>query len=258
MLLLSLLACTRLQEADDLTSPVVMQGLYLGMDIDPAFAQFLGQGDDKQGAFAYTAACKVFVAYVSGTGSLEDSPASGAKVNFLSEELDHKLKFHEDSPGKYILDSTDGLIYEPDDSVEVGTKLEGSNKLAGLTPDAPDLSVATSIATNTDLSIDLSDSDYDNLVVGVYFLDLLHDGKHDALTYNNLPTEFLDVYDFTHPKHPVRTFDIPGDEAFSQPGTYILGVAGMTIAPTESFAGVNTTLSAFMAGRLTLRVISVD
>lgn len=258
MLLWMLLACERLKGADELTKPVVMQGLYLGLDIDPEWAKYLGKGDEDQGAFAYTAVCDVFVAYLSGTGSLEDSPVSGADVSFDSDANKKALEFDEQSRGKYVLDSTQGLNYEPDDSVEVGTEVEGTNALAGRTPAAPDLSVTTSLSLEEDLDIDLTGTDYDNIIVGVYYLDLLNGGKQQKLTYDNLPTEFLDVYDFTHPTRPVRSLTIPGDEAFPKSGTYILGVAGMEIAPTQRFEGVNTTLSAFMSGQMTLRVVSVS
>jgi hypothetical protein len=145
-----------------------------------------------------------------------------------------------------------GLVYVPGDRAKVSADVEGDiNRVVVTTPEAPDFSIPASIPAGTDVDIDLSDSEYDNLVIGVYNLD---SGK---IKWDNMPTAFSDVYDFTHPNKPVRTATIPGAEAFTRDGTYIIGVAGMEIAPVEGFDGVNTTLSAFMAGRISLRIITV-
>lgn len=250
MILWLLLACNRLKDASDLTDPVVIQGLYLGMDLPEGIN--LGNGDEDAGAFAYTSVCRTFVAYISGTSSLASAQVDELAIDFSADSLRRDLRFNEDDPGKYTISSVDGLLYNPGDDVSISTEVEGIPAIiTGNSPEAPDYSISTLIAPNIDLSVDLSASDYDNLVVGVYDLDR---GK---LMWDNLPTEFTEVYTFTHPKHPIRQVTVPGTEAFPRTGTYIVGVAGMEIAPTRLFDGVNTTLSTFMAGQLSLRLISV-
>lgn len=247
-----LLACKRFEVADDLTSPVVMQGLFLGMNL-PDGVQLGSGNEEDEGAFAFTAVCEVFVAYLTGKDSLVDSPVAGAALEFEADAIGKNLQFVESEPGKYGVDSTDGLVYEPGDRAKVWADVEGGmNRVMVTTPDAPDYSIPASVPQFTDVEIDLSDYDYDNMIVGAYNLDL---GK---IMWDNLPTAFGDVYDFTHPNKPIEAVTIPGDEAFYRRGTYIIGVAGMDIAPVEGFEGVNTTLSAFMAGRISLRFMTVE
>ena len=258
LLMLSLLGCKRFESADELTGPVMMQGIYLGIDIEEWLPQGvdIGDGDETLGAFAHTALCETFVAYISGTGSLADAPVEGLDMNIHSDIVRPELRLKEQEGGRYRATSVDGLDYEPKDEVEVFGDVEGGfNALAGLTPVSPDYSVPTRIRTDDDIEIDLRNGDYDNLIVGVYHIEGLEGGE---MTYDNLPSGFEDIYEFTHPKRAVQTDVIDGREAFHKPGLYILGVAGMKIAPTHMFSGVNTTLSAFMAGQISLRLITVE
>lgn len=255
MLLLTLLACQRLENADALTKPVVMQGLFLGMDLPEGVN--LGGGDKDNGAFAYTAACQVFLAYLSGTGALQDSPVEGADVAFSGVSLRKDLPVQEQEDGKYLLTSVDGLEYVPEERVELAADVEGAaNLIGGRTPEAPQWSISTTIKAERDVDVDLTGGGYDNLIVGVAAFDPIKlTGK---LTWDNLPTAFEDVYAFTHPSRPVELATIDGREAFPEPGYYVVGVAGMEIAPAKGFEGVNATLSAFMAGQLSLQLITVE
>jgi hypothetical protein len=83
-----------------------------------------------------------------------------------------------------------------------------------------------------------------------------YDVDRSAMRFENLPTGVEDVYDFTHPDEPVESVEIPSD-AFHRPGLYVIAVAGMTVGDPATFEGVNTSMSAFMAGQVALRLVNV-
>jgi hypothetical protein len=115
-------------------------------------------------------------------------------------------------------------------------------------PDAPDSEVPSYLSPRTPYVVDLSDQDYDNLIVAVY------DINRSKLTWDNLPETVEDTYTFTHAPERVTTQEIPGD-AFPGEGSFLVGVAGMELADPNSFSGINQTLSAFMAGRFSLHYV---
>lgn len=258
-LMLALLGCQRLKSADALTNPVMMHGIYLGLDVEEWVPEGvdIGDGDEQLGAFAYTALAEIFVAYVSGTEPLSEAPVEGLEMSLRSQVNRPALEMQEQEEGGfYRVTSKEGLDYDPRDEVEVSADVEGGfNALAGNTPKSAEYDVPSRLSPNEDLEINLRSGDYDNLIVGVYYIDDLRGGE---MTYDNLPSGFEDIYDFTHPDEPVQRATIDGREAFHRPGLYILGVAGMQIAPTEGFSGVNTTVSAFMTGQISLRLLSVE
>ena len=256
--MLALLGCQRLKSADALTYPVMMHGIYLGLDVEewvPPGVD-IGDGDEELGAFAYTALAEIFVAYV-GDGSLEDAPVEELDVELRSQVNRPSLRLKEQEEGGfYRVTSKEGLDYDPRDEVEVSTDFQDDyTALFGMTPNSAEYDVPSRLSKNEDLEINLRGGEYDNLIIGVYYIDDLEGGE---MTYDNLPSGFSDIYDFTHPTSPVRSATIDGREAFHESGLYILGVAGMQIAPTEEFSGVNTTVSAFMTGQISLRLLTVE
>lgn len=239
-----LVGCERLEAVGDLTDPVVAQGLFLGLDIPEG----VDLGDSEE--FQYAALCNVFLAYVADPSELADAPVEGAKLTFRSP-ANGRLEFHDEGDGKYTLDSSDGLVYEVGDSPIVTFEQDGTEaELSVLAPEAPEFEVEATFRRESALDVDLSDYDYQNVVAATY------DINRSKLTWDNLPTAVDEVYEFTHTEAPIETIEIPGD-AFMRKGPYVVGVAGMQVANPTDFEGVNTSLSAFIAGRLAVQLVSV-
>lgn len=238
--------CGRLEDVEASAAPIVAQGLFLGVDL-PA-------GVDLSGAdeLAQAAICEVFLAEVSDPAQLAEAPMEGASMRVRSPTFDG-LTFAEEGEGKYVVDSTDGLVYEPHDRpvVTFDTPDGSEGRLEVVAPEAPEVDLVASISIFDDVHVDLTAYDYQNLVVAVYDLD------RGNLTWDNLPDGVDQIYAYTHTEEPVRELTIPGD-AFRRQGTYVVGVAGMAIGDATAFEGVNTTLSAFMAGQLALSFVVAE
>lgn len=247
MLLLTLLGCDRLAVIERLleerANPLVAQGVYLGLDVPPGVE--FEESDDL-----HVAACSVFLASVTDPSQLEDSPVSGAELHFRSGE-NGILSLGEVEQGKYVVTSVDELVYAPGEEARVSFAIEDEEgSMVVDAPEAPDVDVPAEHRAFESLSVSVPDT-YDGIVAAVYDLD------RSKLTWDSLPEAVDEVYEFTHSDEPVHEVDIPGD-AFRRKGTYIVGVAGMTVAGTDGFEGVNTSLSAFIAGRLSIHAVSVS
>lgn len=243
--LVGLVGCDRLETAGASVSPVVVQGLYLGME--------LPEGYDFEGTevLEYTAACTVFLAYVSDPSSVEQAPVEGAEVDFLSDQSG-RLALVDRGEGRYEVTAADGLVYEPGVRARVSSAVEGeAATLSVRPPEAPELTLPAAWDAQVPLTVDLAGGDYQNVVAAVYDLD------RGRLTFDNLPVAVDEVYAFTHPEAPVESVEIPG-EAWLRRGTYVVGVAGMRMADSGDYEGVNTTLSAFMAGMFELHLVVVE
>lgn len=244
MLLLLSAGCDRLEQIDAQTSPLVAQGLFLGVDLPP------GVEIDADEALGQTSICQVFLAQVSDPSQLADSPVEGADVRVKSP-LYGSLAFAEEGEGKYVVDATSGLVYEPGDEPIVSFELDDvEGRVGGEAPEAPEVDLPSTITIFEPVPVEL-DEDVENVVVAAYDLD------RGNMTWTNLPEGVDQVYEFTHPEEAVRHVEIPGD-AFRRKGNYVVGVAGMEIADPEDFEGVNTTLSAFMAGQFALSLLVVE
>lgn len=247
--LVLLVGCERLKVVDELTDPVVAQGLLLGVEVPEAYADELADSED----FPYAAVCNVFLAAVSDPAELAEAPVTGATIR-LRAPSSGTLVFREveDSPGKYTLDSSDGLAYVPGEDAVVTFDQGGDEARLSVTmPDAPSYDFPVSVGREKAVAVDLSGYRYENAVGATYDLD------RSKLWWDNLPEAVDEVYAFTHAEGPVEALEFPG-EAFPRVGTYVVGVAGMEIADPVGFEGVNTTLSAFVAGRLGLRATIVE
>jgi hypothetical protein len=239
-----LAGCERLDAVGNLADPVVAQGMFLGLDVPDGVD--LSDADGLQ----YAALCNVFLAYVADPSELADAPVEGAKLTFKSP-ANGMLHFRDEGGGKYTLDSTDGLVYEVGDTPIVTFTIDDADaRLAVLAPEAPDVDLPSTSVREKPVDVDLRGDDYQNVVAAAYDVDR---GK---LTWDNLPTEVGEVYDFTHTEQPIERLEIPGS-AFMRKSTYVVGVAGMQVADPVSFQGVNSTLSAFIAGRVGIRLMAV-
>ncbi len=236
--------CERLKDVDALASPIVAQGVFVGLDLPDGVD--LGEESDL---LAYSAACSVFLAYVADPSELDDSPVEGATIGFKSDQ-NGDFALAEQGAGKYLVSAETGLVYEPGDEAVLTSEIDGeSARLAVNTPDAPDVDVPTTLVPEEGFTVDLTGQGYDNVLIAVY------DVTRSKLTYSNLPNDILSTYNFTHGDID-ETVDIPGD-AFLRQSSYVVGIAGMESADATSFEGVSQTLSAFMAGQFALRFVIV-
>jgi hypothetical protein len=246
--LVLLAGCERLQNAGETVegsvSPVVAQGLFLGLEVPEGVD--LSDADE----LAYSALCEVFLAEVTDADDLADAPIEGGDIAFRSESTGG-LAFVDEGEGKYTLDSTAGLVYEVGERASIALTVgETEGRLVVEAPDAPDVEVPDEVTMMTGMEIDLSDYAFENAIAAAYDL------TRGKMTWDNLPDGVDETYTFTHPEGTVDRVEVPSD-AFLRKGTYVVGVAGMEIADASEFEGVNTQLSAFMAGRIALHLVQV-
>lgn len=242
LLLSGLGGCQRLEATEELASPVVAQGLYLGLEVP--------DGVDIEGTdlLQYSAACTVFLAYVSDPSALEDAPLEEAGVAFRSDE-NEALPFAEEGDGKYLVTASDGLVYQPGDTAQVSISTGSEEATLSVdAPEAPTVDLAPIMTPRVDFTIDISGQGYDNLIVAVY------DVQYNKITWQNLPETVGETYTYTHGEAAVESVTVPGT-ALPGEGSYLIGVAGMEMADASTFAGANQTLSAFMAGQFALRYV---
>ncbi|MFZ5481072.1 MAG: hypothetical protein ACOZNI_30195 [Myxococcota bacterium] len=248
LVLVLLAGCDRLQQAGETvegsTSPLVAQGIFLGLDapegVDLSDAEELG----------YTALCSVFLAEVTDAGDITDAPIEGGEIA-LRSPANGALEFEDEGEGKYTLDSSRGLVYEVGETAVISLAVDDDEgKLVVETPEAPDVDVPEEVKMQTGMVVDLSDYAYENALAAVYDL------TRGRMTWDSLPDGVDQTYEFTHPEEPADQIVIPA-EAFLRKGNHVVGVAGMEIADVGAFEGVNTQLSALMAGRVALHLVVV-
>jgi hypothetical protein len=240
--------CGRLKAAgdavDEVTSPFVAQGVLLGLD--------LPEGVDLSDAegFGSTALCRLLIAYVADPGELDEAPVDGASAFFRSDATG-SLAFRASGDGAYELDADDGLVYDPESTAALGFDVDGSaGRMSVALPEAAELDMPGSIVRQTDLLVELDGGPWANVAAAVYDLD------RGRLTWDNLPTGADEVYAFTHAEARADRIVLPA-EAFARQGTYVVGVAGMAVADEGNLEGVNTSLSAFIAGRAAVELLVV-
>lgn len=247
-MLLPSIGCGRLEAAgnavDDVTAPVVAQGVLLGLELPDGIDL-----SDAEG-FTSTALCRLFLAYVADPGELAEAPVQGAEAALRSDGTG-SLDFRDVGEGAYELDAGDGLVYTPGTTASVSIDVDGDEgRLRVAMPDTADVDMPGSVQRQSDFVVELDDGPWANVAVAVYDLD------RGRLTWDNVPTGVDEVYAFTHTEGPVDRVTVPA-EAVARQGTYVVGVAGMAIADVDGFEGVNTSLSAFIAGRASVSLLSV-
>lgn len=244
---LPLVGCARIdtlfEVIDDLVSPTVAAGLYVGVDV-PDGIDF-GLDDDYA-----VAACELYLASIEDTTNLDEAPVDGAEAEFRSEQIS-PLLFAEQGDGKYRLTSLEGLRYVPGDQATVSFDEDfGAGTLGVEVPGAPsDPEIPSSVGALEDMQVSAG-AEFDNVLVAVFDVESM------AIVYSNLPDTFETIYEYTHPEARTSAVTIPGT-AFPRSGLYAVGVAGMTLADPEDFEGVNISLSAFMAGRFAVGAVNV-
>lgn len=242
---LFLVGCDRLQRIADLADPVVAQGLFLGLEVPDGLPD-LG---DVEG-FQYAAACTVFLGYFGDPSEITEAPVEGAELQ-LRSPANGRMVFRDEGEGKYMLDSSDGLVYSPGDALVISFEVDGVEaRLDVVAPEPAELELPEVVEPETAVDVDLSDYDFEGALAASYDLG------RGRLAWDNLPLSVEEVYDFTHAEGEIDAFELP-PEALLRQGTYIVGVAGMQITDPQDFTGVNTSLSAFSAGQIVPRFVAV-
>jgi hypothetical protein len=224
---------------DDLTQPVLMQVIYVGLEEpDPM------DGIDLAGtklSVGSTINAYIYDANLT-TGAL---PATGAAVTLLSESL-RSVGLAEDGKGAYSADGGDGLDYRALDDVEVVADYGGVRRRVGMrTPNPAIVSIPEAHSAGVAISIDLRGQDFDNAVVLV--LDLSSEAGGTAWESEIDPTTPKDANNLTQ--------TIPGS-VFEDDHLYVVGVVGLKAADDADFEDVQVLGSGMMAGTMVLHPVS--
>ena len=234
------------EELDNLTNPLVGQVLVVGIDEpdDANVAAALEGTDWDMGVFA-----QVFLADATSADDLSKAPVGQATVKATVGAND-PIRLEEIETGSYTATNADGLVYQVNANVEISVDLEGgagilSNKL----PAAPELNIPKQQSQNTALVVNLS-GNY-NAVLGVVV-----NAQNQNVIWSNEPTTPEEIYNFSRSTDIVETLEIPAS-AFSSPGVYAVGVAGLVNGNSDDYENVNSLLSGFMAGKMGLYPVTV-
>jgi hypothetical protein len=249
--LLLLPGCDLLNDARDeltgLTNPLVGQALIVGIaePEDELVAAALAGTEWNMGILA-----QVFLADATSADDLSNAPVGGANVN-AKVGAHEAVRLEEDDDGSYSGTNDDGLFYQVNADVEISVKMEGgpallSNKL----PQAPDVDIPTQQNKGAKLVVDLSGGNF-NAVFGVVI-----NAQTSAVVWSNEPTTPEEIYNFGHGSGFVESLEIPG-ATFANPGLYAVGIAGLVNGNADDFDNVNTLLSSFMAGKMSLYPVTV-
>jgi hypothetical protein len=240
--LLSLVGCGKIEEIQDvldgLTNPLVTEALLLG--VLPPESEEIDLSDTP---FADGTALKVFLADAASLDDLEQSPLDGASVTVHSP-ANGSLLLDADGGGVYSLTGAGGLVYQAGvDFILTAVLSDVDHRVVVTAPHAPDLDLAEQHAIGEPLLIDLSEFDYDNVLVAVF------DVQSGEVSYTNRPDDVVGLYEYTHSDGQVDRHEVPGT-AFPRASVYALGVAGMRNATEDDFESMNTALSSCLLGQM--------
>jgi hypothetical protein len=234
-----------IEELEGLTNPLVAQAFFLGVATpeDPDLAAAI-----EDSAMELDRAIQVFLADAASADDLTNAPVSGASVT-VQVGGGSAVDLDETVDGGYKATGGDGLEYTTGQDATVKVTIGESVAVMSLTlPVAVSATVPTEADANTALVVDLG-SEFDG-VMGVV-IDVLT----SEVTWDNRPLGIQELYDFTHTDGSVSTLEIPA-EAFPGESLYAVGIAGIENADSETFEGVNTLLTSFMAGKVTFYPVS--
>lgn len=227
----------------DYFSPVVSQGLVLGVD-DPALGADLGAG----------LVASTFLARASSLAEIEDNLYDDAElveveVGGVSADLVSQ------GDGLYLIDSdaVASLAYVEGASCGLRIVDDGKERTVSMeAPPAPSLSglpaPPATHAAGAALTVDLSGQGFQNTLAAVADAD-------GNLVWDNRPASVGEYLDWIGGGGEVTTVQIPG-VAFPQAGTaYVLGIAGLRKAPDAAFDNLNPLLSNFAVGTMAVAPI---
>ena len=222
---------------DELTNPLVMVGVYVGIE-QPTDPNMNMDGTE----FAATAFVTTVLADAAAVGDMADNPVGGAAAT-LRSDTNGTVDLVEGEAGDYQATSDNGLTYTPGEAVKISVEWDGEHTADIDSPKPAEFSVPQEHEVGEGIVVDLSDQDYDSAFVVVY--DLIN----QEITFDNRPTDIVAIYDWTHGVGTVRV-EIPGG-AFGSESSYGLGVAGLKHSDSTDFTDTNTLLSTFASGKFT-------
>ncbi len=228
---------------DDLTNPLVVQSVYMGVEPLPPGVE-LGES-----AYASGSTARVLLADASNVDELDEAPVI-TDATIVLEMEGGAVPLRAEAEGAWVADTTDGLGWDAGDAVSLEVEREdGTHRLALVTPDAPKADIEAEQAKGEPLVVDLTGATYDNIVVTVVRLE---DGE---TVYDSMPTDIAALYRLTHAADEL-VVEVPGS-AFSKPGVYAVGVAGLVNAHPDDYEDVNVALSALTAGSFVFSAVTV-
>lgn len=246
MLLALLFGCAEfalLQAAyDDFTNPLVAQAFYVGVDPLPAGLD-LGDNPWMLGSTA-----RVLLADASGLSDLAEAPVTDAEV--MLGFGDGEIPLIADGEGSWTADGTDGLGWSSGAETVLSIQRESASRIALTTPVSPTFALPEVHAPGTALVLDLEGQEFDNILVTVV---RLRDG---ATVHDSTPLDIMELYQLTHSSSEL-TATVPAS-AFTEPGPYAVGVAGLVNADPDDYEGVNLALSALTAGAMVFAPLQVS
>ncbi len=223
---------------EGMADPLVVEALLIGA-VEPE-SDLIDLGDTD---FAEGTAIKVFVADATSLDDLEAGALDGATVDLKSASLG-TLALEASGGGLYEANGEDGLEYFAGEEFVISIDYaDALHKVAVTAPHPVDIAVPEQHGVGDNLLIDLTEYDYDAVLVAV--LDVMS----GEITYSNQPDGIQEMYEFTHTGTNVKRHEIPG-RAFDVQSVYAVGVAGMRNAGVEDYEEMNTGLSSYMVGQM--------
>ena len=227
---------------EELTNPLVVQSWYVGVEPLPEGVD-LGESTWASGSTA-----RVLMADAENLSDLASAPVEDATVALVGP--DGSVPLRDAGAGTWVADGTDGLGWVPGDDAALDIQRDGAHALSLTTPDAPEVRLPALFFADHPLTVDLTGQGYDNVLVTVVRLE-------DSVTvYDSTPTDIQALYRLTHSAGSLTATVPPA--AFSRPGAYAIGVAGLENADPDDFEGVNLALSALTAGALQFELLTVS
>jgi hypothetical protein len=232
-------------KVSDLTNRVAAAGSVLGVE-PPENENISALLENTQ--FSAGAQASIFFADAASGGGFAEAPLSDEEVTYDSESNDG-LPMPLVSPGQYAITEMDGLVFTPGETATLrALDDDDQRELSVRIPFPADVNIPDSLSPNTSLDLDVSDQDFDGLIVVVI------NTADGTSTFSTLPTSPTDLYNITHGDGLVTSVEVPG-AAFPSEGYFVLGVAGVYAADEASFEGVNTAISTLIAGNFTFHPI---
>lgn len=224
---------------DGLTNPMVSQSLLLGV-AEPESGDIDLSGTD----FDKGAALNVFLADASSVDDLEEAPIAGADVRVRVGDA-AAVNLGEQEDGAYLASGDDGLEYSAGADAVITVEYGDEVFQSTLTlPPAAQATLPETHQAGQDLTVDLSEGDYDSVLAVVLNV------TSGNVTWQNRPETVREVYEFTHGSDAgVTELTIPGS-AFPSGCACAVGIAGMRATDSDGFVNQNTALSSFVAGQL--------
>ena len=231
-------ACGVKEKLEGFTNPLVAEALVLGIE-EPSNPKL----DPGAAGLNPGVGATVFLADAKNADEIEESPVTGAEVAYTDGSGSFTME--EDDFGEYRVSSVDEQAFEymADGEATVTATIDGEDhSVSVIKPGPVDLAVPLQHPAGEALVLDASGEDIDNLMVVVFRADT------GDVVFSNRPTTVGEFYDLGHSTGAV-TVTVEG-EALEAETLYGVGAAGLTNGEESEFEGVNTLLSAIMAGEM--------